>query len=235
MQEYQDYLNIHDGIVNEFDEETFLGKARSYDRIYGRFLPESQDSQILDIGCGTGIFLYYLKHSGYKNYYGIDISKENIEFVRENITGKCEYVDMFEYLSGKENWFDMIVMNDVLEHVAKEKAIRLVELVYKSLKIKGLVLIRVPNMENPVAVYQRWADFTHSVSFTGHSLKMVLRLGGFRDIAVYPTAVFGKRSLLERTVGSIVRFVTRKYLEKVFAYPKDGILFSKRIMAVAKK
>lgn len=235
MREYQDYLNIHDGIVSEFVEAEFLKRALSYRRIYDRFLPKSKDSKILDVGCGTGLFLYYLKHFGYKNHSGIDISKENIEFVRENITGKCEYIDMFEYLSGKENWFDMIVMNDVLEHVAKEKAIRLVELVYKSLKIKGLVLIRVPNMENPVAVYQRWADFTHSVSFTGHSLKMVLRLGGFRDIAVYPTAVFGKRSLLEKTVGTVVRFVTRKYLEKVFQYPKDGILFSKRILAVAEK
>lgn len=235
MRKYQDYLHIHDGIENEFEDERFLRQAWSYDRIYSRFLPEPKDIRILDVGCGTGMFLYYLKRYGYKNYYGIDISEENIKFVLENVTNKCECKDIFEFLRDKENCFDVLVMNEVLEHIPKEETLTFTESAYKSLKADGQLFVMVPNMENPITVYTRWHDFTHSTGFTNNSLKMVLRLSGFKVIDVYPTIGFSKQSLLERTAGRVVRFITRRYLEKVFQYPKDGILFSKRILAVAKK
>jgi len=235
MREYENYLNVHDGIANKFDQAVFLKKARSYDRIYSRFLPESREACILDIGCGTGLFLCYLRQCGYKNYYGIDVSKENIGFVRQNITDKCEHVNVLEYLQSKEESFDVVVMNEVLEHISKENTIKLLELVHKALKANGLFLVLVPNMENPVTVYTRWHDFTHSTAFTRNSLKMVLRLGGFTDITIYPTIVFTKHSFIKRSIGGILRYITRKFLERLFEYPRNGILFSKRIFAVTRK
>ncbi|MBL0024752.1 MAG: class I SAM-dependent methyltransferase [Saprospiraceae bacterium] len=37
-----------------------------------------KNSNILDIGCGTGSFLFHLKKLGFYNTYGIDISQEQI-------------------------------------------------------------------------------------------------------------------------------------------------------------
>jgi 2-polyprenyl-3-methyl-5-hydroxy-6-metoxy-1,4-benzoquinol methylase len=235
MQEYRNYLNVHDGIMSKFDEVKFSRKSQAYGRLYGRFLPKARESRILDIGCGTGLFLYYLKCCSYTNYYGIDVSKENIEFVRKNITNRCEYADMFEYLRNKEGSFDVIVMNEVLEHISKEKVIPFFELVYKSLSINGVFLVLVPNMENPATVYTRWHDFTHKTGFTQNSLKMVFRLGGFKNITVYPTTRFKRFSLVRRIILSVPYLLTKLYFVVVFQYPLKGILFSKRIIAVAKK
>jgi len=235
MHEYQNYLNYHDGIISRFDEKEFLTKSRTYNRLYRKFLPKSKESRILDIGCGVGLFLYYLKHCGYKNYYGIDISKENIDFVRKNVTNKCESQDMFVYLQNKEHCFDVIVLNEVLEHLVNERAIELLRLIFESLKTHGVLLVLVPNMENPITVYTRWHDFTHKSGFTQNSIKMALRLGKFNHIDIYPTIKFSRFAYIRKIILGIPCLLIRTFAVIFFQYPFNGRLFSKRIIAVAKK
>ena len=45
----------------------------------------SNDVNILDIGCGTGIYLEQLKNFGFKNFYGIDISKRMLSKAKKRI------------------------------------------------------------------------------------------------------------------------------------------------------
>lgn len=49
-----------------------------------KHLPNEKDTRILDLGCGMGHFLYFLKANGYNNYLGIDFCDENIKFCRDN-------------------------------------------------------------------------------------------------------------------------------------------------------
>ncbi|MCR8454597.1 MAG: class I SAM-dependent methyltransferase [Crenarchaeota archaeon] len=74
--------------------------ARCYKRWYGPFLPEDRDARILDIGCGMGHFLYFLKEEGYRNFLGVDISREQVNFVRKYITDKVVEADAFTFLEG---------------------------------------------------------------------------------------------------------------------------------------
>jgi SAM-dependent methyltransferase len=231
---YSDYADVHDGILKDCSQETFQRNALEYARLHGRFLPQSRDSRILDAGCGTGSFLYYLKEQGYRHYFGIDWSAKNIDFVHRHVTDRCEQGDMVPYLRANENSFDAVVMNEVLEHISKPAAIDVLKAVWNSLRTNGVILILVPNMENPATVYTRWHDFTHETGYTQNSLRMVLRMVGFDDVAVYGAGDFAKPSL-KRFFANIVRSVTRVYIRAVFGYPKTGILFSKRILAVARK
>ena len=177
-------------------------------------MPENKNIKILDIGCGAGHFLYFLKETGYTNYFGIDISEEQIEFCRENVSKDVAVADGFEFLKGNKN-FNLIVLNDVLEHIAKERLFEFLELVRRALESGGKLMIKVPNMANPFSMQIRYCDITHDIGFTQSSLEQALMMAGFKDISVrgasYPVISFqsfvGK--IIEKIIQVFVRFLLR--------------------------
>jgi SAM-dependent methyltransferase len=71
------------------------------------------DINILDVGCGTGGLLEFLRKNGYKNIQGIDYSEPAIQFCKErNLNVQRLNIDQLNELdiAGK---FDVIVCNDV--------------------------------------------------------------------------------------------------------------------------
>ncbi len=103
-------------------------------------------SKILDIGCGIGALAADIADNVRDvNIYGIDISKQNIDFAmknffRENINYVCG--DALNNLPKKH--FDIIILSNVLEHIDKRVFFlkKIVEL-YTPKKI----LIRIPIFE----------------------------------------------------------------------------------------
>ena len=87
---------------NELSPEEFELIAADYEALYGQFIPSSCDAAILDAGCGAGHFLYFLKKKGYVNFTGIDISQQQIEFCRKNISENVVLADIFDYLQEKK-------------------------------------------------------------------------------------------------------------------------------------
>lgn len=109
-------------------------------------------AKILDIGCGTGKNLEQLQEYG--KIYGLDDSKEAIEFCKKrglkNIKlGKAENMP-FDPSS-----FDLITMLDVLEHTDDNKT--LCE-VYRVLRKEGLLIITVPAFR---WLWSKWDEVLH--------------------------------------------------------------------------
>ena len=46
-----------------------------YDENYGRFLPTDLNAAILDIGCGPGDFVHFLRGRGYRNIIAVDVDQ----------------------------------------------------------------------------------------------------------------------------------------------------------------
>ena len=186
------YFSSYFKDVNDLSEKGFDKSAKFYSWIYKNFLPEDKNLKILDLGCGTGQFLYFLKKAGYKNYYGVDGSKEQIEFCKKRATESVEVSDAFKFLETKKEKFDVIVANDFLEHIQKQKLFEILGLIYDSLKSGGTLL--VPNMSNPFSLMDRYQDITHETGFTELSLLAVLEMSGFADVEIrgasYPTTSF---------------------------------------------
>lgn len=232
---YEIYLEGQFARLNELSEKQYEGAAKSYEATYGRFMPADKNSKILDIGCGAGHFLFYLKKKGYTNYHGIDISKQQVDFVQQNITENVELADTFEFLDDKEKLYDLIIVNDLLEHISKEKIIKFLKLVYNSLKNDGILIIKVPNMSNPFGLRARYIDITHEVGFTENSLYAVLKAVSFNNICIYPADY--PISSIKSFVGRIIRkFVHTmiKYSYRVQGYGAPKIL-AVNIIGVAKK
>ncbi len=197
--------------------EGFRQGAREYEGQYGRLLPESRDVAILDVGSGAGQFLYFLNKRGYVNFTGIDMSRQQVDFCKKNVSEKVILADVFDYLKEKRDAFDLICLNDVLEHIPKEKVIPLLSLLRAGLKAGGKLILKTPNMGNFFSVFLRYKDFTHEFGFTERSLRQVLWLAGFRDITVFgPEAPCAKnlKGRLQCVFKRLIYFV----LYKLFWY-----------------
>lgn len=185
MQQLWDrYCTDHFSNANKLDEQEFERTAKGYERVYSELLPQHKQAEILDIGCGAGHFLFYLKQKGYTNYWGIDISPDQVEFVRQNITERVEIADAFDFLKEKSNQFDAIIGNDIIEHIHKDQTLSLLNLVYSSLKLGGRCIFKTGNMSAPFPGELRYVDFTHETGFTEISLRQVLKAANFVDVRV---------------------------------------------------
>lgn len=234
MKQVYDRYYEHFVRLNTPTEEAFKSMAKSYAVWYKKFLASDKDAKILDIGCGMGHFLYFLKSQGYSNFFGIDISEQQVRFVKENITGNVAVADVFDFL--KENGlFHVIVANDVIEHIPKERLLEFLHLVFDSLEMEAALFIKTDNMSNPFGLRGRYMDITHETGFTEHSLFEVLNAAGFQNIhlmgADHPVVS------LKSLVGRLGKRIVHRFLKLMFlvqGYPPPEVL-DKDIIAIAVK
>ena len=228
-----DYLSSIFKYVNDLSEKGFEKQRKYYKYYYDGLLSEDKNIEILDIGCGTGHFLYFLEKEGYKKYFGIDISKEQIEYCKNNISKNVEAIDGFDFLKNNNKKFDLIVLNDVLEHIKKERLFEFLDLIRGSLSDGGKLLIKVPNMANPFGLQSRYADITHDIGFTELSLREALMMSIFEDVKVrgasYPVISF--QSFIGRIAVKIIQIVLR-FLLRIQGYNSANVL-DKHLIASA--
>lgn len=200
---FEDYFESSYKHGNLLTPEQLDISSSTFDRMYQGRLPENKDAVILDFGCGTGEFLFYLKEKGYQHYFGVDISSSQIQYCKEHISDRVAVIDGMKFLEDKASLYDVITAHDVLEHIPKQDTPRFLSLVYKALKKDGIFMARVPNMSNPFGLDARFNDFTHEIGFTSKSLHQIMWLTGFREIEILPP--------LPVEVKSFKNFI-RKYL-----------------------
>jgi 2-polyprenyl-3-methyl-5-hydroxy-6-metoxy-1,4-benzoquinol methylase len=228
-QYFEDYFASIYAKSNLLTPEEYENTFNSYNTYYGNFLPRDKNAPVLDIGCGTGHFLYYLKKMGYRNFTGIDLSPGNIEFCKKNITSNVELADGFEYLVKKKVFYNVISANHLLEHVPKEKVIPFLRLIYNALRSNGILLITIPNMSNFFSVQMRYRDFTHECGFTEKSIYQVLYIAGFRDILI--SSSWSEKKSIKSYIRKIV---LRKLFWFLGGYNAPDIL-STLLVVIAKK
>jgi 2-polyprenyl-3-methyl-5-hydroxy-6-metoxy-1,4-benzoquinol methylase len=233
---FDEYFSSIFSHSNVFSRQEYENSFSQFRQNYDRFIPSATGAKILDAGCGTGHFLYYLGKKGYTDFLGIDISPQQVDFCRKNVSKSVEQADAFEFLTEKKNTYDAIVANDLLEHIPKEELVKFLKRVNTALKDKGVFLLRTPNMGNPFAVYSRYKDFTHEVGFTDRSLYQVLWTAGFRDIRVLPYKQYSthtfKRSIESRLARIIHFFLVKLFQIQGFVAPQ---VRTPLLMGVARK
>jgi len=185
-----------------------------------------------------GHFLYFLQKSGYKDYKGIDISPEAVEFCLKNKLGNKGNIQCAageEYLKRVKESYDAVVMSDVIEHIEKEKIVSTLSLIREKLKEGGRLIVKTPNLANPVTgSSSRYVDFTHTIGFTEESLRQVLRLAGFEKIKIYPQNIW-VFSPLVNFVGKCLQGVFNLFFRLMFLLygRKTTKIFTKHMIAVA--
>lgn len=135
---------------NVFDK--FASKI--YEKIYNPVL-NTYTGRVLDIGCGDGETLNRLRKYGYYTY-GIDFSKKAVDFAVKQYRLRNLKVGNFEKSNYPNNFFDVIILNHVIEHLSDpRKTIKKINMI---LKPGGLLLITTPNKTsfNAIVFRQYW-------------------------------------------------------------------------------
>ena len=111
------WSSLHSMTIEEYD---FLRKI--FAKRYVKFLPLDKEARIIDVACGPGHFLYFLKEEGYTNITGLDISPEQVEQARKVGLNEVQEADLSEYLSKNNRKFELIIANDIIEHLKKKRS-----------------------------------------------------------------------------------------------------------------
>lgn len=97
------FINSHENFFNYPDKDLYDTVVKYIEK------EKNKDVSIVDLGCGTGNFLNFLKSRGFNDLTGVDLIENkdsNIEYVQSNI---------LDYNPDKK--FDIVVSNMNIEHI----------------------------------------------------------------------------------------------------------------------
>jgi len=130
----------------------------------------SKQKKILDVGCGNGSYLYFLKELKFENLLGIDpfISRDII-YENNLIIKKMK----FEDVRGK---WDIIMFHHSLEHISNQKLV--FSIIFELLNKNGVCIIRIPTVSSYAWRHYgvNWVQIDPPRHFFLHSIKSILYL-----------------------------------------------------------
>ncbi len=103
-------------------------------------LSAAPNKKILDLGCGNGDFVLEMKYLGWDSY-GLEIDRQAVDIGRAaGLNIKYSFLNDDTY---EKEYFDVIHMNNVIEHVYNP--LEILERCYNILKPGGQLIIRTSN------------------------------------------------------------------------------------------
>jgi 2-polyprenyl-3-methyl-5-hydroxy-6-metoxy-1,4-benzoquinol methylase len=224
----------------------FVTKKNIVLDMIAKFQRKKGDVNILDVGCGSGLMLNALERIG--QTYGMDISDEAISFSKEIFTGTVKKGMLPDEIPYEENFFDLIIALDVIEHVDRD--IDSLIALHSRLTADGKAIITVP------AYMFLWSSFDdineHKRRYTASQLNAKLVLAGFtvEKISYYNTLLFPVvwivrvlNNILNRDEASDIAMPSKALnfvLENIFGFEKTllkfvNLPFGVSILAVVRK
>ncbi|MFM8313695.1 MAG: methyltransferase domain-containing protein [Deltaproteobacteria bacterium] len=204
---------------------------------HGRILSQvKENSEVLDIGCGTGLLSQLMSQKGIRSV-GIDYE------IKENVwSGFDIYIqDDLEKTKNlpQERRFDYVLLADVLEHLRTPGD--LLRKVRPLLKTEGKIIASTGNV---ALWYMRLSlllgrfnygrrgilDETHVKLYTKYSFTQLLTQAGFKVEKIYPTALPFEIVFHSTGRSKLLKIVDRLYYSLALLWPK---LFAYQFVVVA--
>ncbi|MDA3855190.1 MAG: methyltransferase domain-containing protein [Candidatus Woesearchaeota archaeon] len=178
--------------------------------------------KVLDSGCGDGKYYFFLKNIFKdENIFGVEVSKERIKRCHEKGFKNATYIEVNQELPFRNNLFDVIISDQIIEHISKENIPFYLSELRRVLKPKGKIILLTPNY--PI---KRLYDVTYAFLF--------FRSKGLFDDPTHVT--FFSFKSLRKTLG--------KYFKNIELISLGGIyynilfknnFFSRKILAIIRK
>lgn len=217
--------------------ESFLAK-RGLHRRCQIITKDREPGSLLDIGCGTGRFMRFIRDN-----YGWKVCGVEVDEVASKIGRELHDLQIFtgdiDQIHFPDNSFDAVTLWDVLEHIPDPKD-QLIE-ISRILKPEGILVLRLPNSDSWDAKLfgKNWAGYDsprHFYVFNLSVLEKLLFQTGFSivnvrtDIGSYPNFVksiqftLTGKGLSESFVKAVVRLLSSipaQFMMYPFTWLKD--------------
>ena len=127
-----------------FDDAPTNPLVRTYEQWLAAVERHRRPGRLLDVGCGTGLFLAVARRRGWQ-VTGVDGSVEATRHARERFGLEVETGD-FETLTDRGQRFDAVTMWDIVEHA--RDPVRLLGSARRALAPGGVVGLSTPNQRS---------------------------------------------------------------------------------------
>ncbi len=158
---------------------------------------KGKGTEILDIGCNDGKLTKI--YSKFGNVLGIDVNKDAVKTCRKKGL-KCLCTDVGGLPSSYDNYFDVVITGDIIEHIFETDEFLLK--LHKILKKHGKLLLTTPNLASfgrrmmLVAGINPFVEFStklpskdysvgHIRYYTVADMELQLKTNGFKNINIY--------------------------------------------------
>lgn len=193
--------NLINKQIQKIREETFVERLKEIQRYLSA-------GKILDIGCGTGFFLSLAKKEGWVPF-GIEVSQIAGKEATRNL-GKNIFIGSWEDFYLPDNFFDVITLFDVLEHISNLDPF--LEKLYRMLVPDGLLVITTPNTNSFTSrlMGKHWLHYKleHLYYFSPETLGRFLTDKGFSILEIAPA----RKTLNLQYIFNYFRLFKMKFL-----------------------
>ncbi|TNE97946.1 MAG: class I SAM-dependent methyltransferase [Deltaproteobacteria bacterium] len=129
----------------------------------------NSDTKILDIGCGRGNFIKFLKSKGLRNVSGVD------PFVEKDIHLDGEVLVRKQHIEDIDEKFDIVMLHHSFEHIFEQ--VSTMESLRNLLKENGTLMIRIPLLGHAFDKYkENWVSLDAPRHFFLHTEKSMKEL-----------------------------------------------------------
>ena len=150
------------------------------------YLPTDKTARILDVGCGYGRVLAFLRKLGFTNAVGIDHDASVIAETRKTFGDSVDVVtDLQGYLDARRGQFDFIVLKDVIYYFSIDEVLPLLRAMRLCLKPRGHMYVLVFNGAQFSSSFTMEKDYGIRRVYNETSLRAVLQDSGFDVIALF--------------------------------------------------
>jgi ubiquinone/menaquinone biosynthesis C-methylase UbiE len=173
-----------------------IRQIRNIERIVGR-LPKK--TKVVDVGCGTNMFLKHLRELRGCEGIGVDFNAKATEYIRKklNMPVVCGTLHEAGFDNGQ---FDLVTMHEYLEH--EPNPLHVLTEARRITRTGGHITIEVPYIGGlPAKIFRsRWSQLDvprHLVFYTPQTLEKMLKRCGYQLIS---TRTFGVPFLIGMSV-----------------------------------
>ena len=180
----------------------------------------NKTSTILDIGCGSGNQMKYIRHRYKpKKIEGLEISRRACKEVAKNRL-KIYNCKLSQFKN--KNKYSLVYMSHVIEHL--HDPLIDIKRIHSLLADNGKLVVCTPNINSFEKVlfgkyWDGWDTPRHIYMFTPNSIKTLLMNNGFKDVKVY----YEIYSLFGRSLDNFMNQKKLKINNKVFRIIKFSI------------
>ncbi len=206
---------------SHYDRKYFEGHLARYDgQVYrqrvanvGRFMGEVAGRKVLDCGCGVGFFGEQARKRGGK-VVGLDFSAVALQLCRERLPGMAVLRGDATVLPFRDAEFDVVLLNDIIEHLAEEPGERMMREVFRVLRPGGHLVVDTDNDAFLMHKkgFRRLNDWLEKDTPQRQALREIKKTYNAPTLHIRIYAASELRALLERVGFRIEAFDTYPYI-----------------------